>query len=67
MRRFGDVELGRLLAARRVYIGLSQRELAQRVETSASYISQIERAWRAPGRALLARILDVLRLPREAA
>ena len=65
--QIGDCTLGRILAARRVLIGLRQNEVAERAGTSAEYISQIERGRRLPSSALLRRIVDALKMPRQAA
>ncbi len=57
------MELGNRLRARRQEMGLSLRELAQRVDLTASFLSQIERDLASPSIESLRKISDALEVP----
>ena len=57
------MELGHRLRARRQELGLSLRELAERVDLTASFLSQIERDLASPSIESLRRISDALEVP----
>ena len=57
--------LGTVLKARREAMGLSQRELARRLDVKASHVGYLETGRRRPSLSLLSRIGDVLGLERE--
>jgi transcriptional regulator with XRE-family HTH domain len=57
------MELGQRLRSRRQEMGLSLRELAQRVDLTASFLSQIERDLASPSIESLRRISDALEVP----
>jgi len=62
MPRAKETALARLIKQRRASLGLSQRELARRIRTSAGFISQLELGKRRPSYkrlALLAKVLGV--------
>lgn len=57
------MQLGRRLRARRQELGLSLRELAERVALTASFLSQIERDLASPSIQSLRKISDALEVP----
>ncbi|MGD2040217.1 MAG: XRE family transcriptional regulator [Anaerolineae bacterium] len=57
------MELGHRLRARRQELGLSLRELAERVDLTASFLSQIERDLASPSIESLRKISDALEVP----
>jgi transcriptional regulator with XRE-family HTH domain len=57
--------LGGFLKARREYLGLTQRSLAQKLGVEASYVAFIESGRRRPSLKLVARIADTLGLDRQ--
>jgi transcriptional regulator with XRE-family HTH domain len=57
------MELGNRLRARRQELGLSLRELAERVGLTASFLSQIERDLASPSIESLRKISDALEVP----
>jgi transcriptional regulator with XRE-family HTH domain len=57
------MELGNRLRARRQELGLSLRELAERVGLTASFLSQIERDLASPSIESLSKISDALDVP----
>jgi transcriptional regulator with XRE-family HTH domain len=57
------MELGHRLRARRQELGLSLRELAERVGLTASFLSQIERDLASPSIESLRKISDALEVP----
>jgi transcriptional regulator with XRE-family HTH domain len=57
------MELGHRLRTRRQELGLSLRELAQRVGLTASFLSQIERDLASPSIESLRKISDALEVP----
>lgn len=60
------MELGRLIKTIRVAIGLSQDDLAQRLQISKSYLSLLETGKRIPSNELIDRISSTLSVSREA-
>ena len=57
------MELGHRIRARRQELGLSLRELAERVGLTASFLSQIERDLTSPSLESLRKISDALEVP----
>jgi transcriptional regulator with XRE-family HTH domain len=57
------VELGTRIRSRRQELGLSLRDLAERVDLTASFLSQIERDLTSPSLESLRRISDALEVP----
>ncbi|MCL7454197.1 MAG: helix-turn-helix domain-containing protein, partial [Anaerolineae bacterium] len=57
------MQLGNRLRARRQELGLSLRELAERVGLTASFLSQIERDLASPSIESLRKISDALEVP----
>lgn len=57
------MELGSRIRARRQELGLSLRELAERVNLTASFLSQIERDLTSPSIESLRKISDALEVP----
>ena len=57
------MELGHRLRTRRQELGLSLRELAERVGLTASFLSQIERDLASPSIESLRKISDALEVP----
>ena len=57
------MELGHQIKARRLELGLNLRELAQRVDLTASFLSQIERDLASPSLESLRKISEALDVP----
>lgn len=57
------MELGHLVRTRRQKLGLSLRELAERVGVTASFLSQVERGLTSPSIASLSKISRALEVP----
>jgi transcriptional regulator with XRE-family HTH domain len=57
--------LGEVLKGQRAILGLTQRQLAQKLEVKPSHVAYLEKDRRRPSLALLSRIADVLGLPKE--
>jgi transcriptional regulator with XRE-family HTH domain len=60
-----DNKFGRMLKEQRQAHGLTQRELAARIDVKASHVAYLETGQRKPSLALLGRIADTLRLERQ--
>ena len=59
------LEIGEKIKRRRVSLGLTQEELAARVELSKGFISQVERDLTSPSIATLTDILEALHALRK--
>lgn len=57
--------LGEVLKSQRAVLGLTQRQLALKLEVKPSHVAYLEKDRRRPSLALLSRIADVLGLPKE--
>src|SRR6516164_11738719 len=58
-------QLGDLLKGRREGIGLTQRQLAQKLEVEASHVAFLESGRRKPSLKLVAKLADTLGLDRQ--
>ena len=54
------VEMGKRIRSRRISLGMTQMELAEKIDISNNHISSIERGIERPGLDLFIRICDVL-------
>lgn len=57
--------LGQVLKSQRAILGLTQRELARKLDVKPSHVAYLETDRRRPSLALLSRIADVLGLEKE--
>ena len=57
--------LGPVIKRQRALLGLTQRELAVKLDVKPSHVAYLEKDRRRPSLALLSRIADVLHLPKE--
>jgi transcriptional regulator with XRE-family HTH domain len=57
--------LGQVLKSQREILGLTQRELALKLEVKASHVAYLEKDRRRPSLGLISRIANVLGLPKE--
>ncbi len=57
--------LGQVLKSQRKFLGLTQRELALKLDIKGSYVAYLEKDRRRPSLGLLSRIANVLGLPKE--
>ena len=64
-RRCSKPALGDVLQKRRHALGMTQRELAERLGVKGAHVAYLEGGRRRPSLGLLARIAEVLRLDRE--
>ena len=65
MRLITDKERGRKLRARRMALGLSQKELAKLLRCAQSHVSYLERGIRSPSRNEMKALAVHLRVPIE--